>query len=232
MEVQPNLNLYTIADLSQVWAIADVYEYELPWLALGQTGAVALSYLPGQEFSGPVTYIAPFLDPKTRTAQVRLELANPDGELRPGMFGDILIQGSPIQAVVAIPSEAVIRSGRRTLVIIALGEGRFAPRPISIGLDSGDGWIEVRDGLAAGEEIVVSSQFLIDSESNLQEAVRKLLSMSPAADDPHAGHDMPPATDPHAGHDMPPATDPHAGHDMPPATDPHAEHGAPELGEE
>jgi multidrug efflux pump subunit AcrA (membrane-fusion protein) len=178
MEVKPNQNLYTIADLSQVWVLAAVYEYELPWLAVGQTGTLMLSYLPGEKFSGPITYIAPFLDPKTRTAEVRLELPNPNGELRPEMFGDVLIQGSPRQSVVAIPTEAVIRSGRRSLVVVALGEGRFSPRPVSLGMDSGDGFLEVTEGLAPGEEIVVSSQFLIDSESNLQEAVRKLLAAS------------------------------------------------------
>jgi Cu(I)/Ag(I) efflux system membrane fusion protein/cobalt-zinc-cadmium efflux system membrane fusion protein len=156
MEVAPNHNLYTIADLSRVWVTADVYEYELPWLRL----------------SGPLTYISPFLDPKTRTAEVRIELPNADGELRPEMFGNVVIQGAPRESVVAVPSEAVIRSGRRSLVVVALGEGRFAPRPVALGLDSGDGWLEITEGLAPGEEIVVSSQFLIDSESNLQEAVR------------------------------------------------------------
>ncbi len=190
MEVGPNHNLYTIADLSTVWVLANVYEYELPWLELGQIGTVELPYLPGREFSGPITYIAPFLDPKTRTVEVRLELANPNGELRPEMFGDIRIQGAPRESVVAVPSEAVIRSGRRSLIIVALGDGRFSPRPVSLGIDSGDGWVEVRDGLSSGEEIVVSSQFLIDSESNLQEAVRKLLASPKPEDDPHAGHDM------------------------------------------
>lgn len=185
MEVKSNDNLYTIADLSMVWAVADVYEFELPWLALGQTGSLELSFLPGESFSGPVTYISPFLDPKTRTAQVRVELPNPDGRLRPEMFGNMILQGSPRDGVVAIPSEAVIRSGRRSLVLVALGEGRFLPRELSLGLDSGDGWLEVKQGLRPGDEIVVSSQFLIDSESNLQAAIRKLLA---ASDDAPSGH--------------------------------------------
>jgi multidrug efflux pump subunit AcrA (membrane-fusion protein) len=235
MEIEPNLNLYTIADLSEVWILADVYEYELPWLALGQTGAVELPYLPGREFSGPLTYIAPILNPKTRTAEVRLELPNPDGELRPGMFGDVVIQGSPRTSVVAVPSEAVIRSGGRSLVVVALGEGRFSPRPVTVGMDAGDGWLEIEDGVAAGEEVVVSSQFLIDSESNLQDAVRKLLSAPtpatavPAAPDhsAHQGHEgpatpAPPASDhsAHQGHEgaaasAPPAPDhsAHQGHE-------------------
>jgi Cu(I)/Ag(I) efflux system membrane fusion protein/cobalt-zinc-cadmium efflux system membrane fusion protein len=195
MEVGPNQNLYTIADLSRVWVTADVYEYELPWLRLGQTGTVEFAYLPGREFSGPLTYISPFLDPKTRTAEVRIELPNPDGQLRPEMFGNLIVQGAPREAVVAIPSEAVIRSGRRSLVVVALGAGRFEPRPVALGLDSGDGWLEITDGLAPGDEIVVSSQFLIDSESNLQEAVRKLLATGrpeaeAEAEVDHSMHDM------------------------------------------
>jgi len=233
MEVQPNQNLYTIADLSEVWVRADVYEYELPWLALGQTGTLELAYLPGREFSGPLTYIAPFLDPKTRTAEVRLELPNPDGDLRPEMFGDVILQGSPRESVVAVPSEAVIRSGRSSLVVVALGDGRFSPRAVSLGMDAGDGWIEILDGVEAGDEIVVSGQFLIDSESNLQEAVRKLLSTSPPEDEPpgmgaHEGHAMDRPTAPapvpdggamdHSGHEghrveQPTAAGPGPGHE-------------------
>lgn len=203
MEVEPNQNLYTIADVSQVWVLADVYEFELPWLSLGQTGVVELSYLPGEQFSGPVTYISPFLDPKTRTVQVRLELANPGGALRPEMFGNTTIQSSPRESVIAIPAEAVIRSGKRSLVIVALGEGRFSPRNISLGMDSGDGWLEVTDGLATGDEIVVSSHFLIDSESNLQEAVRKLLS-APPADEVEGSSEVSPGAD--EGHEKAPAS--------------------------
>ncbi len=182
MEVEPNQNLYTIADLSQVWVTADVYEYELPWLRIGLLGSVEFEYLPRRDLSGPLTYISPFLDPKTRTAEVRLELPNADGALRPEMFGNVMLRGEPRESVVAVPSEAVIRSGRRSLVVVALGEGRFASRPVAIGLDSGEGWLEITEGLAPGDEIVVSSQFLIDSESNLQEAVRKLLATEPATE--------------------------------------------------
>jgi Cu(I)/Ag(I) efflux system membrane fusion protein/cobalt-zinc-cadmium efflux system membrane fusion protein len=195
MQVAPNSNLYTIADLSKVWVIADVYEYELPWLELGQIGTVELSYLAGERFSGPVTYISPFLNPKTRTAEVRLELPNPERRLKPEMFGNVLIEAAPRADATAIPSEAVIRSGRRTLAIIALGEGRFTAREIQLGLDTGDGWSEVTDGLSPGEEVVVSSQFLIDSESKLQEAIQKLLAPGSAA-----ASDEPPAMD-HSSHE-------------------------------
>jgi multidrug efflux pump subunit AcrA (membrane-fusion protein) len=175
MKVQPNSNLYTIADLSHVWVLADVYEYELPWLALGQMATVELSYMPGKPMQGELTYIAPFLDPKTRTAEVRLELDNAAGKLKPEMFGNAVIAGTPRIGALAIPTDAVIHSGRRTIAVVALGEGRFEPRDIELGLDSGDGWFEVLSGLHEGDDIVVSSQFLIDSESNLKEAVKKLL---------------------------------------------------------
>ena len=244
MEVKPNANLYTIANLSRVWVLADVYEYELPWLEIGQTATVELSYLPGEKMTGELTYIAPFLDPKTRTAEVRLELDNASGRLKPEMFGNAVIAGSPRPDVVAIQSEAVIRSGTRTLAVVALGEGRYAPRPIELGLDTGDGWLEVRSGLEAGQEVVVSSQFLIDSESNLQEAVRKLLATSDSEDAEtmdHSSHDSNEHGAHHGGHEPEPkhsahsehsahatgesAPDPHAGHsmhgthDMPPAHD-------------
>jgi Cu(I)/Ag(I) efflux system membrane fusion protein/cobalt-zinc-cadmium efflux system membrane fusion protein len=205
MEVAPNSNLYTIADLSKVWVMADVYEYELPWVELGQTGTVELGYLPGVGFSGPVTYISPFLDSKTRTAEVRLELPNPEGRLKPGMFGNILIRAAPRTGATAIPSEAVIRSGRRTLAIVALGEGRFAPREIELGLETGEGWTEIVKGVQPGEQVVVSSQFLIDSESKFQEAIQKLIAAGAAATpaEPQAADAALPPADPHAGHEMP-----------------------------
>jgi Cu(I)/Ag(I) efflux system membrane fusion protein/cobalt-zinc-cadmium efflux system membrane fusion protein len=221
MEVGPNQNLYTIADLSHVWVYADVYEYELPWVHQGQVAKISLSYLPGRTFEGTVTYVYPFLDPKTRTARVRIELANPDLVFKPDMYANVVIETDTRKGVLAVPDEAIIRSGRRALVIEALGEGRFLPREVTLGVDSGDGFVEVRSGLDEGDRVVTSGQFLIDSESKLQEAVQKMLTAAPADDagaaqaDPHAGHDM-------SGHDAPAAedaadraaADPHAGHDM------------------
>jgi multidrug efflux pump subunit AcrA (membrane-fusion protein) len=192
MEVTPNANLYTIADLSRVWVLADVYEYELPWLELGQKAVLELSYLPGESMEGVLTYISPFLDPKTRTAEVRLELDNRARRLKPEMFGNMLISGAPRAGVLAIPTDAVIRSGIRTIAVVALGEGRFEPREVELGMESGDGWLEIRSGLEEGEAVVISSQFLIDSESNLREAVRKRLATGAApseAPSPDTGHD-------------------------------------------
>ena len=184
MEVGPNNNLYTIADLSRVWLYADVYEYELPWVREGQTATIDLSYLPGRTFEGTVTYVYPFLDPKTRTARVRIELDNPDLILKPDMYANVTVQTAERPEALVVPEEAVIRSGRRSLAIVAVGEGRFEPREIELGLDSGDGWLEVTRGLEASERVVTSGQFLIDSESKLREATQKLLSNHDMAEIP------------------------------------------------
>jgi Cu(I)/Ag(I) efflux system membrane fusion protein/cobalt-zinc-cadmium efflux system membrane fusion protein len=182
MEVLPDSHLYTIADLSRVWIYANVYEYELPWIEVGQRANVEISYLPGQSFEGEVTYIDPFLDAKTRTARVRLEHPNPDGLLKPEMFANVNILADTRHDVLVISEEALIRSGRRNLVVIALGDGRFEPRPVEVGLETGDGWIEIRSGLEEGQSIVSSGQFLIDSESKLQESVQKFLAQQPDTD--------------------------------------------------
>jgi multidrug efflux pump subunit AcrA (membrane-fusion protein) len=188
MEVASNTNLYTIADLSRVWIYANVYEYELPWIEVGQRANVEISYLPGQSFEGTVTHIDPFLDPKTRTARVRLEHANSKGLLKPEMFANVSILAHARNDALAIPEEALIRSGRRNLVFIALGEGRFEPRAVEVGIETGGGWIEIDDGLTEGEVIVSSGQFLIDSESKLQESLQKFLSHQEKKE--HEHHDM------------------------------------------
>ena len=190
MEVGPNDNLYTIVDLSHVWVYADVYEYELPWVREGDDAVIDLSYLPGRTFEGNVTYIYPFLDPKTRTARVRVELENPELILKPEMFANVTIETETRADVLAVPEEAVIRSGRRSIAVVSLGDGRFSPRELVLGIDSGDGWIEVQDGLEEGERVFTSGQFLIDSESRLQEALQKLLPAEPTpeAAGPHPGH--------------------------------------------
>ncbi len=176
MEVTSDKNLYTIAGLSRVWIYANVYEYELPWLEIGQSASVKLKSRPGTSFEAVVSYIYPSLDADTRTARVRLELDNPDLIFKPNMFAVVEIRASQLTGVLAGPEEAVIRSGQRSLVILDLGEGRFAPRDVTLGLDSGDGWLEIVAGLTESERVVTSGQFLIDSESKLREAALKLLS--------------------------------------------------------
>jgi multidrug efflux pump subunit AcrA (membrane-fusion protein) len=230
MEVSPNQNLYTIADLSRVWVYADVYEYELPWVGVGQKAVAELSYLQGREFEGVVTYVYPFLDPKTRTARVRLEMDNPEIVLKPDMFANVRIETETRENTLVVPDEAVLRSGRRSLAILALGGGRFETREVTLGLDSGDGWLEVREGLGDGDTIVTSGQFLIDSESRLREAVQKMLKSGngvdgeapgpvPEAEPDHSGHVMPgmKAEPDHSGHVMPgmKAEPDHSGHAMP-----------------
>jgi len=190
-EVSPNENLYTIADLSRVWVYANVYEYESAWVKEGASAKVDLASLPGKTLEAKVTYVYPFLDPKTRTVRVRLELDNPGLLLKPEMFANVSIEAEKQTGVLVVPEEAVIRSGRRNLVIVALGGGRFAPRDVTLGFDSGDGWLEIKDGLTEGERVVISGQFLIDSESKLQEAVQEFLNSDSKEGDKHEGVNVP-----------------------------------------
>ncbi len=175
MEVKSGMNLYSISDVSTVWVYADVYEYEIPWVHEGNEAIMTLSYIPGKEFFGKVEYIYPYLDAKTRTLKVRLSFPNENNMLKPGMYSNVDIASAPIKDVVAVPTEAVMYSGLRNLVFIALGEGRFAPRDVVVGIESSDGFYEIKEGLEAGEIVVTSAQFLLDSESKLQESISKML---------------------------------------------------------
>jgi RND family efflux transporter MFP subunit len=165
--------LYRIADLSRVWIHASFYDFELPWISEGQTADIEMSYLPGVELKGEVSYIYPFLRQKARDVHVRIIVDNPDRELKPGMFANVQLSGRTLEDVVVVPSESIIRSGERTLVFIDRGNGQFEPREIRIGAEADD-WVQVLAGLDAGERVVVSAQFLIDSESRLQEAISKM----------------------------------------------------------
>ena len=176
MEVKPGMMIYTIADLSEIWVYADIYEFESPWMREGLTATMTLSYDPGKRYRGKVQYIYPYLEEKTRTIKVRLSFPNPNLELKPGMYTNVEVETSPLKDVVAVPMEAVLFSGERNLVFVALGDGRFAPRDITVGIESGDGFYEVKGGLSEGATVVTSGQFLLDSESRLQEGIAKLLS--------------------------------------------------------
>jgi Cu(I)/Ag(I) efflux system membrane fusion protein len=180
--IGPGMNLFKIADLSRVWVYGDVFEYELPWIRVGAAAEAELAYLPGTVFHGRVVYIDPYLSPETRTARVRIELANPQGQivLRPEMFATVRLKAPPMTNVLAVPDQAVIRSGERDLVVVALGEGRFTSREVRVGLQAGD-FVEILSGLNGGDRIVTSSQFLIDSESNLRAAVAALAPPDSAA---------------------------------------------------
>ena len=172
--VTPQTELYTIADLTTVWVLVDIFENELPWVRPGDQARVSIAGAPGRVFEGRLTYIYPYAESRTRTVKARLEFDNPDFLLKPEMFADVTIAASPEADVVAVPSEAVIRSGIRELVFVVREPGRFEPREVQPGVSSG-GWTQILDGLAAGEEVVVSAQFLIDSESKLREAAAKML---------------------------------------------------------
>jgi len=179
MHVQPGTSLYMIADLSNIWVMADIYEYELPWIKVGQYAEMNLSYFPGKKFVGRVTYIDPFLDAKTRTNKVRMEFANPNWKLKPDMYANVTIQSTIAKRGVAVPEEAVIHSGERNIVIVQGPDGTFESRELTLGPQA-DGYYQVLKGLRPGEIVVTSSNFLIDSESKLQEAIGKLQKSTPA----------------------------------------------------
>ena len=186
--VTPQTELYVLADLSTVWVYADVYEYEMPWVAEGDVAQLRLTGLPDQAFEGRVDFIYPYLDKATRTQKVRLAFANPERLLKPEMYGDVIIRTGRQLDTVAIPSEAVIRSGRREQVFVLRAPGQYEPRPVMLGVST-DGMVQITDGIVAGEQVVVSGQFLIDSESKLREVSAKM--QEPAAPPAMpAGHDM------------------------------------------
>jgi len=194
-QIEPGMTLYKIADLSKVWVLAPAYQYELAWVKTGMSAGVEISYLPGQTLTGKITYIAPVIDERTKAAQVRVELENTsDFALKPGMFATVKISSAIPETVVAVPEQAVIHSGSRNIAVVSLGSGYFEPRELTLGVSAG-GYVEVKEGVSAGEIIVVSSQFLIDSESSLKAAVEQLKSSErPAAgktqnqEQPQPGH--------------------------------------------
>jgi Cu(I)/Ag(I) efflux system membrane fusion protein/cobalt-zinc-cadmium efflux system membrane fusion protein len=173
--VMPGEPLYRIVDLSTIWVMADIYEYEVPWVEVGQQAELELAYIPERRFKGTVSYIYPYLDEASRTVRVRLEFPNPDLSLKPGMFGTMRIRSRRHQDAVLVPSEAVLRTGERSLVFLDLGQGRFRPAELELGVSGDGGLVEVRSGLHPGQRVVTSGQFLLDSESQLREAVAKML---------------------------------------------------------
>ena len=174
MKLDLGMELYTIADLSRVWVIASIYEYELPFIKLGQEAEMSLPYEPGAIYHGRITFIYPYLSSKTRTVQVRMEFENPGGKLKPDMYADVVISSEISGKILLVPSEAVIRTGSRNIVVTSLGGGKFLPKEITAGSE-GEGFIQVLSGLDEGDTVVTSGQFLIDSESNLREAMNKML---------------------------------------------------------
>ncbi len=237
--VTPKTELYTIADLSEVWVLADVYEDELPWIKAGDETQMRLAAIPGRTFQGRIRYVYPYAETKTRTVKVRMVFPNPDLALKPDMFADVTIQASRQVDALVVPSEAVVRSGTRDQVFVVREPGKFEPREVKLGISS-DGKTQVLEGVEAGEQVVTSAQFLIDSESKLREATAKMMEANKSEEEAmdHEGHnghtpqgtgadmdhsqmdhsqpapaEQPPA---HSGHE----SDSHEGHDMQ-----HQDHG-------
>ena len=175
MFVMPQKEVMSLADLSSVWILAEVFESQADWVKQGQSAEVKLSYLPGREWEGEVEYIYPSLDPKTRTLKVRLRFDNFDEALKPNMFAGVTIYGGAKREVIIIPREALIRTGNDERVIISVGEGRFQPRDVTAGIESGE-YIEIIKGLSVGDKVVISGQLSIDSEASLKASIARMSS--------------------------------------------------------
>ncbi len=188
--ITPQTEIYQITDLSEVWVYIDVYDYDLPWVRMGDKVELTLASLPGEVFTGVLSYIFPYAEANTRTTKLRVGFDNPEYRLRPEMFADALIHADPLEDVLVIPSEAVVRSGEGTQVFVMRGEGKFEPRDVSLGIASGNETVVLR-GVSEGEQVVASAQFLIDSESKLKEATAKMLEVMRGESAPSKEAEMP-----------------------------------------
>ena len=191
MHVTPSMNLYKLVDLSTIWAEVEIFENQVQRIRTGQSARIELPYEPGKQYRGRVRFIYPYFDNKTRTMRVSIELPNPKGKLRADMYADVTIDIPSAENVLTVPEESVIHSGKRNLVVIDQGDGTFEVKEVVLGAN-GNGLWEVQAGIEEGDRIVISSQFLIDSESNLQEAIQKMVSRVSAS-----GEDRAPATTGH-----------------------------------
>jgi Cu(I)/Ag(I) efflux system membrane fusion protein len=188
-KVGPDDALFDISDYSRVWVLADIYEYELPRVHLGDRATVTLSYWPDRAWNGRISYIFPTVDEKTRTVKVRIEVENPKLELKPAMFADVVLAEKSREALL-VPEDAIIESGTRKIVFVALSEGRLQPREVTTGEHSA-GMVEARSGLTSGEVVAIGANFLLDSESRLKSAVTQMgggPSPTPASPADHSGH--------------------------------------------
>lgn len=189
--ITPATEVLSIANLDQVWVLAEVFERQAAWVRAGQLAEVALDYLPGQSWQGTVDYVYPELDAKTRTLKVRIRFDNHADVLRPNMFARVTIHGTETPPVVHIPREALIPGGSVNRVVLALGDGRFRAQPVEVGIESGERF-EIRSGLTAADRIVISGQFLIDSESNIDSALARMQEHDVDAPAPPTDHATPP----------------------------------------
>lgn len=177
MYVNAGMNLYKIVDLSSIWVEAEIFENQVPWLKIGQRAVVELPYTPGEQYVGRVRYLYPYFEKSTRTMKVSIELPNPGQRLRANMYANVTFEVPSVTNVLTVPEEAVIHSGVRNIVVLDRGDGTFQVKEVVLGVN-GDGVWEVKEGVSEGDRIVISAQFLIDSESNLQEAIQKMISRS------------------------------------------------------
>lgn len=161
---------FRIADISEVWAVAQIYEQDIPFVSLGQKAKVELPYMPGQVFKAEVAYISPYLG-NDRQVEIRLNLQNPDFQLKPDMYAEIIFESQMLGNRLTLPLKAVINSGKKEIVYVAFDDGSFEPRIVRTGAVVGDDFVEIISGLSEGEEVVVSGQFLLDSESRLNETL-------------------------------------------------------------
>ena len=168
MYVTPEMQLYRVTDLTRLWIWADVYENEMSLVTVGQIATIALPSTPDRRREATVSYVSPTIEPATRTLRVRFDVDNRDAELKPGMYATVEL-ASPLGDVLAVPEEAVIDTGERRVLFVEIAAGRFQPREVKLGR-KGEGYYEVLDGLVEGERVVVSAQFLLDSESRLRGA--------------------------------------------------------------
>jgi membrane fusion protein, copper/silver efflux system len=198
MKLEAGAMPYEIVDLSSVWVLADVYESELRFIKEGMPATLTLNAFPAVEFTGKVLFIDPLLDPTTRTVKVRLAFENPRGELRPEMFGEVVLHGEPREGL-RIPQDAVVDSGTEKIVFVALGNGKFQPRIVRLGDTSGNA-VEVVSGLKDGEEVVTRANFLIDSESKLRASLIEMSGGSSAKQPQPNQGDSGVASPTHDGH--------------------------------
>jgi RND family efflux transporter MFP subunit len=175
MYVKAGMPLIEVADLSTIWVDADIYQYELAWIQVGQPVIMSLEYLPGETFRGRIDYIYPYLNQSTRTVKVRLRFPNPKLKLKPAMFSQVKIESPVTQNAVVVPSDAIFNTGLKQHVFLALGQGRFVPREVKLGVLGNDGMRQILAGLKGGEEVVTSAQFMLDSESRFRSAVKMMM---------------------------------------------------------
>lgn len=176
--VKAGQELLELSDISRVWIYADIYEYELPWVKEGQTVTIDFPYAHAQ-LTGRIGVIYPYLEAKTRTVKARIEVDNRGLTLKPEMYVNVAIAGEGTKQALAVPAEAVLRTGQQETVFVDLGEGRFDPRLVRLGLETDDGLVQILEGLHDGERVVTSAQFMLDSESRLREALQKMLAAEP-----------------------------------------------------